>query len=173
MMTAPWPDFCSAVRTSSSARDAASVFTNSCVRASCAVAFAVALRLQQVALCLLHRRLEGVRLDAIEDVAFLDVRTVLEQDVLEIAGHAGADLNPIDCLDPTDELARLGDRSQCGGHSPHRDGGRLLRLARRRRDEQARDGAAQTNDRMVFPIPAFAASSGSRPALSPKQYLTR
>ncbi len=70
----------------------------------------VTLCLQQRALRLLHCRLEGFRLDPIEDVALLDDLTLLEQDGLEESGNAGADLHPPDGLHPAHEFGRPGDR---------------------------------------------------------------
>ncbi len=104
-----------------------------------------ALRLKERALRLLHRRLERVRLDPVENVAFLDDVALLEQDLLEETRHARADLHPFDSLHAPDEFGRLGDRPQLGRQDADGDGGGLLcrNLGSRRDDAEQGDQTAQ------------------------------
>ena len=82
---------------------------------------------RQVCLGLVDLRLELHLLDLVEQVAGLDVLAFAEQDLVEEALDAGAQVHLVDGLDPADELEGLPDTP---GHGrTHADG----RLGRRRR----------------------------------------
>ena len=108
---------------------------------------------RELGVCELRRELVGNRflgvevglkrgtLEFVEQIAFLDFSAVREVDLLEIGGHAGEDIDPIDRLDPADELVDLcqrllprcddadrgdaraglgpGDPNRCGGRKEH------------------------------------------------------
>jgi hypothetical protein len=86
-------------------------------------------RLQRT-LRLVDRGLEQAFLDAVEGGALLDQIALLEQDCFQVAFDARPDVDPIDRLDPADEIERLCDRLLLGGDRADRNGGRraLLRL---------------------------------------------
>ena len=87
-----------------------------------------ALGLLERALRLLDRGLERAALDAEERSPLGDGRPVLEQDLFEIAGDAGADVDTVHRLDPPDEIGGLGDGALLGDHGADGNGGgrRLL-----------------------------------------------
>ena len=62
------------------------------------------------ALRLLDRGFEQTLLDLVERIAFLDDVAFLEQHRVEEARYTRPDLDPIDRLDPADEVRRAGDR---------------------------------------------------------------
>ena len=69
----------------------------------------------EISLGLLDRRLELRLLDLVEQVARLDVLTLLEQDLFQEALDAGAQLDLVRGLDSADELEGLADAF---GHAP-------------------------------------------------------
>ena len=100
----------------------------------------VTLCLQQRALRLLHCRLEGFRLDPVQDVTLLDDLTLLEQDSLEEPGDTGSNLHPLNGLYPPYEFSRPGDRPQFGCDRADRYGRWLLCRPLRRCGDQEEQG---------------------------------
>jgi hypothetical protein len=69
----------------------------------------VRLRARDLGQPLVDRRLIGRLLDHEQQVAGLDLLALLEQSLLQEAGHAGPQLDFVDRLDPADELVLVGD----------------------------------------------------------------
>jgi hypothetical protein len=61
------------------------------------------------ALCFLDRGLERTLLDLIESVALLDGRTLLEDDLFQVALYARLDQDVLNRLNAPDEIQSLGD----------------------------------------------------------------
>ena len=101
----------------------------------------------QRSLSLAHRSLELVLLDAVQGSAFLDQVALLEQHLLQEAGHPRPDLDAIDRLDAPDEVQRIDNRLAFGADGAHGNGGWLPLLPRRRtgdsgNEDQGTDCAA-------------------------------
>ena len=88
------------------------------------------LRLGEIGVLLVDRRLVGVLLDTKQQVAGLDLLAFGEVALLDEAGDARDDVDLVDCHDAADEaIARVGHLPAC--HRAYSDGWRWRRALRR------------------------------------------
>ena len=160
----------SALRWSSVALAAAEVLTSRCGAVLLEPGqLEPGLRLPDLRLGPVDRRLVGPGVDDEQDLVLLDDLAVLEADLLDIARDPGADLDPLHRLEaagelvPLGELAgqRLGDRDRGGGAAPPGPGRQLRR--RRRRRQQAPAAPRHRPGHAATPPPSHPHEPASKP----------